>query len=61
MGGIYGSDIHPYFDKMSLKALQSCLGLSLAFLGLIMATPNSSIGRHNLPPASHPPPYMCNL
>ena len=41
--------------KTSLKALQSCLGLWLALLGLV-ATPNSPIGRYNLLPASHPLP-----
>ena len=61
------SGIHPCVGEMSLKALQSCLGLSLALLGLI-ATPNGPIWWCNLPPASHPPhppptrlpPYMCN-
>ena len=47
-----GSDIHPCVGETSLKALQSCLGLRLALLGL-MATPNSPIGRYNPPPASH--------
>ena len=62
-----GSDICPCVGKTSLKALQSCLGLWLALLGLI-ATPYSPIGRYNLLPASYPPPpptrrppYTCNL
>ena len=42
-------------SETSLKALQSCLGLSPALLGLI-ATANSPIRRYNLPLASHPPP-----
>ena len=54
LDGSYGSDIHPCVGETSLKALQSCLGLWLALLGLI-ATPNSPIARCNLPPASHPP------
>ena len=54
LDGRYGSDIHPCVGEMSLKALQSCLGLWLVLLGLI-ATPNSPIGRYGLPPASHPP------
>ena len=65
------SDIHPCVGETSLKALQSCLGLWLALLGLI-ATPNGPVGRCNPPPASHspppptpppptlPPPYTCN-
>ena len=67
LDGRYGSDIHPCVGETSLKALQSCLGLWLALLGLI-ATPNSPVGRCNPPPASHPPhppptrppPYTCN-
>ena len=64
LDGRYGSDIHPCVRETSLKALQSCLGLWLAFLGLI-ATPNSPIGRCNPPlasqtphplPPTHPPP-----
>ena len=55
LDGRCGSDIHPCVDETSLKALQSCLGLWLALLGLI-ATPNSPVGRCNPPPASHPPP-----
>ena len=55
LDGRYGSDIHPCVGETSLNALQSCLGLWLALLGLI-ATPNSLIGRYNPPPASHPPP-----
>ena len=54
LDGRYGSDIHPCVGETSLKALQSCLGLWLALLGLI-ATPNSPVGRCNPPPASHPP------
>ena len=54
LDGSYGSDIHPCVGDMSLKALQSCLGLWLALFGLI-ATPNSPIGRYNPPLASHPP------
>ena len=53
--GRCGSDIYPCVGETSLKALQSCLGLWLALLGLI-ATPNSPIGRYNRPLASHPPP-----
>ena len=45
----------PCVGETSLKALQSCLGLWLALLGLI-ATPNSPVGQCNPPPASHPPP-----
>ena len=67
LDGRYGSDIHPCVGETSLKALQSCLALWLALLGLI-ATPNSPIGRYNPPPASHPsppptphpPPYTWN-
>ena len=69
LDGRCGSDIHPCVGETSLKALQSCLGLWLALLGLI-ATPNSPVGRCNPPPASHPPlspthpshppPYTCN-
>ena len=70
LDGRYGSDIHPCVGETSLKALQLCLGLWLALLGLI-ATPNSPIGWCNPPPASHPPPpptyplhppipYTCN-
>ena len=44
LDGRYGSDIHPCVGETSLKALQSCLGLWLALLGLI-ATPNSPVGR----------------
>ena len=55
LDGRYGSDIHPCYGEMSLKALQSCLGLWPVLLGLI-ATPNSPNGRVNPPPASHPPP-----
>ena len=55
LDGRYGSDIHPCVGETSLKALQSCLGLWLALLGLI-ATPNSPVGRCNPPPASHPTP-----
>ena len=55
LDGRYGSDIHPCVGETSLKALQSCLGLWLALLGLI-ATPNSPVGWCNPPPASHPPP-----
>ena len=55
LDGRYGSDIHPCVSETSLKALQSCLGLWLALLGLI-ATPNSPIGKCNPPPASHLPP-----
>ena len=58
LDGRYGSDIHPCVGETSLKALQSCLGLWLALLGL-MATPNSPIGRYNPPLASHPPPPTC--
>ena len=47
-----GSDIHPCVGETSLRALQSCLGLWLALLGLI-ATPNSPVGRCNMP---KPPP-----
>ena len=54
LDGWYGSDIHPCVGETSLNALQSCLGLWLALLGLI-ATPNSPIGWCNPPPASHPP------
>ena len=54
LDGMYGSDIHPCIGETSLKALQSCLGLWVALLGLI-ATPNSPIGRCNPPPASQPP------
>ena len=71
LDGRYGSDIHPCIGEMSLKALQSCLGLWLALLGLI-ATPNGPVGWCNppqasdppsppTPPPSHPPtPYTCN-
>ena len=52
MGGV--GLIFTRVGEMSLKALQSCLGLRLAPLGLI-ATPNSPVGRCNPPPASHPP------
>ena len=55
LDGRNGSDIHPCCCETPLKALQSCLGLWPAFLGLI-ATPNSPIGRYNLPLPSHPPP-----
>ena len=54
LDGRYGSDIHPCVGETSLKALQSCLSLWLALLGLI-ATPNSPTGWYNLPLASHPP------
>ena len=67
LDGRCGSDIHPCVGETSLKALQSCLGVWLALLGLI-ATPNSPVGWCNPPPASHPPPppptrpppYTCN-
>ena len=36
-------------------AIQACLGLLLALLGLI-ASPNSLNRWFSLPPASHPPP-----
>ena len=36
-------------------AIQACLGLWLALLGLI-ASPNGPNGWFNLPPASHQPP-----
>ena len=55
LDGRCGSDIHPCVGETSLKALQSCLGLWLALLGLI-ATPNGPVGRCSPPPASHPPP-----
>ena len=54
LDGRYGYDIHPCVGETSLKALQLCLGLWLALLGLI-ATPNSPVGRCPPPPASHPP------
>ena len=56
LDGRYGSDIHPCVGETSLKALQSCLGLWLALLGLV-ATPNSPIGWYNPPPASPPPSH----
>ena len=62
LNGRCESDIHPCVGETSLKALQSCLGLWLALLGL-MATPNSPVGRCNAPPASpptRPPSYTCN-
>ena len=42
LDGRYGSDIHPCVGEASLKALQACLSLWLAVLGLT-ATPNSPI------------------
>ena len=61
LDGRYGSDIHPCVGETSLKALQLCLGLWLALLGLI-ATPNSPIERCIPPPASHPPhPLICAI
>ena len=66
LDGRCGSDIHPCVGETSLKALQSCLGLWLALLGLI-ATPSGPVGQCGPPPASHPPPpptrpppYTCN-
>ena len=53
LDGRHGSDIHPCVGETSLKALQSCLGLWLALLGL-MATPDGPVGRCGPPPASHP-------
>ena len=66
LDGRYGSHIYPCVSEASLKALQACLGLRLEVLGLI-ATPNSPIGRHNLPPDSHSPttnpthPLICAM
>ena len=57
LDGRYGADIHLCVGEMSLKALQSCLGLWLALLALI-ATPNSQIGWCNLPAASHSSPPL---
>ena len=54
LDGRCGSDIPPCVRETSLKALQSCLGLRIALLGLI-ATPNSPVGRCSPPLASHPP------
>ena len=60
MGGM-GLIFTPVLVRPSLKTLQSCLGLWLTLLGL-MATPNSPIGKYNLPPASHPPhPLICAI
>ena len=53
--GRHGCEIYPSNRETSIIAIQACLGLRLALLGLI-ASPNSPNRGFNLPLASHPHP-----
>ena len=53
--GRHGCEIHPSDGGDVYYAIQACLGLWLALLGLI-ASPNGPNGWFGPPPASHPPP-----
>ena len=50
-----GLKFTPGIGRRLLYAIQACLGLWLALLGL-MASPSGPYGWFSPPPASHPPP-----